>query len=107
MAHELCAEALRLATLLTEHRATATGEAHALDGDEFERLLSFAVARVSGRVAVLAGTGTANTRKTVAGTRRAQARGAKAPWRSIMRMAAGQMSPTPRSSSGQRRRIRA
>jgi RNA polymerase sigma-70 factor, ECF subfamily len=30
MAAELCAEALRLATLLTEHRATATGEAQAL-----------------------------------------------------------------------------
>jgi len=30
MAQELCAEALRLATLLTEHPATATGETHAL-----------------------------------------------------------------------------
>ena len=30
MTRELCAEALRLATLLTEHRATATGECHAL-----------------------------------------------------------------------------
>jgi RNA polymerase sigma-70 factor (ECF subfamily) len=30
MAQELCAEALRLATLLTEHRGTATGETHAL-----------------------------------------------------------------------------
>ena len=30
MAQELCAEALRLGTLLTEHRATATGETHAL-----------------------------------------------------------------------------
>ena len=30
MHHELCAEALRLATLLTAHPATATGETHAL-----------------------------------------------------------------------------
>lgn len=30
MAHELCAEALRLATLLTEYPGTATGETHAL-----------------------------------------------------------------------------
>ena len=30
MAQELCAEALRLATLLTEHPGTATGETHAL-----------------------------------------------------------------------------
>src|SRR5438094_55847 len=30
MAQELCAEALRLATLLTQHAATATGETHAL-----------------------------------------------------------------------------
>lgn len=30
MRRELCAEALRLATMLTEHRATATGECHAL-----------------------------------------------------------------------------
>ena len=58
--------------------AGSTGEAHALDGDEFERLLTFAVGRVGGRVPVLAGTGTANTRKTIAATRRAQGCGADA-----------------------------
>jgi len=58
--------------------AGSTGEAHALDGEEFERLLTFAVSRVAGRVPVLAGTGTANTRKTIAATRRAQACGATA-----------------------------
>jgi len=58
--------------------AGSTGEAHALDGSEFERLLEFAVARVGGRVPVLAGTGTANTLKTVQATRRAQAAGVDA-----------------------------
>lgn len=58
--------------------AGSTGEAHALDAAEFERLLAFAVERVRGRVPVLAGTGSANTRKTIAATRRAQALGADA-----------------------------
>jgi 4-hydroxy-tetrahydrodipicolinate synthase len=58
--------------------AGSTGEAHALDEDEFERLLRFAVERVAGRVPVIAGTGTANTRKTIAATRRAAACGADA-----------------------------
>jgi 4-hydroxy-tetrahydrodipicolinate synthase len=58
--------------------AGSTGEAHALDGDEFECLLRFAVDHVRGRVPVLAGTGTANTRKTIAATRRAQACGVDA-----------------------------
>ena len=58
--------------------AGSTGEAHALDTDEFERLVRFAVERVARRVPVLAGTGTANTRKTIAATRRAQACGADA-----------------------------
>lgn len=58
--------------------AGSTGEAHALDADEFERLLAFAVGRVSGRVPVLAGTGTANTRKTITATRRALDCGADA-----------------------------
>ena len=58
--------------------AGSTGEAHALDSSEFDRLLAFAVERVAGRVPVLAGTGTANTRKTIAATRRAQALGADA-----------------------------
>ncbi len=58
--------------------AGSTGEAHALAADEFEHLLRFAVERVAGRVPVLAGTGTANTRKTIVATRRAQACGADA-----------------------------
>ncbi len=58
--------------------AGSTGEAHALDQAEFDRLLAFAVAQVGGRVPVLAGTGTANTRKTIDATRRAQALGADA-----------------------------
>ena len=58
--------------------AGSTGEAHALDQAEFDRLLEFAVARVNARVPVLAGTGTANTRKTIAATRRAQSLGADA-----------------------------
>ncbi len=58
--------------------AGSTGEAHALETDEFDRLLACAVERVAGRVPVLAGTGTANTRKTIAATRRAQALGADA-----------------------------
>lgn len=58
--------------------AGSTGEAHALTADEFDRLLAFAVERVAGRVPVLAGTGTANTQKTIAATRRARALGADA-----------------------------
>ena len=58
--------------------AGSTGEAHALEQTEFDRLLAFAIERVRGRVPVLAGTGTANTRKTVAATRRAQSLGADA-----------------------------
>jgi 4-hydroxy-tetrahydrodipicolinate synthase len=58
--------------------AGSTGEAHALDQSEFERLLAFAVDRVGGRVPVLAGTGTANTQKTINATRRAQSLGVDA-----------------------------
>jgi 4-hydroxy-tetrahydrodipicolinate synthase len=58
--------------------AGSTGEAHALDNTEFDRLLAFAVERVRRRVPVLAGTGSANTRKTIAATRRAQNLGADA-----------------------------
>ena len=58
--------------------AGSTGEAHALSEIEFERALTFALERVAGRVPVLAGTGTANTRKTITATRRAQAIGADA-----------------------------
>lgn len=44
LARELCGEALRLAALLTEHRATATGESHALAA-----LISFQHARAAAR----------------------------------------------------------
>lgn len=56
--------------------AGSTGEAHALDDSEYDRLISFAVERVAHRVPVLAGTGTANTRKTIAMTKRARDLGA-------------------------------
>jgi 4-hydroxy-tetrahydrodipicolinate synthase len=58
--------------------AGSTGEAHALDDDEYDRLLAFAVKHVGGRVPVLAGTGHANTRKTIAITHRARDLGADA-----------------------------
>ena len=58
--------------------AGSTGEAHMLDHDEYERLLSFAVERVAKRIPVLAGTGEAATSKTVALTRRARELGADA-----------------------------
>ncbi|HEY3521841.1 MAG TPA: dihydrodipicolinate synthase family protein, partial [Rhodanobacteraceae bacterium] len=58
--------------------AGSTGEAHMLDGYEYERLLTFAVERVNGRVPVIAGTGEAATSKTIALTRRARALGADA-----------------------------
>ena len=58
--------------------AGSTGEAHALSEAEFERALGLALERVAGRVPVLAGTGTANTRKTIAASRRARAIGADA-----------------------------
>jgi len=56
--------------------AGSTGEAHALDQAEYDRLLTLAVKHVGGRMVVLAGTGGANTEKTVVATRRAQALGA-------------------------------
>jgi len=49
-----------------------------LEADEFDRLLTFAIERVAGRVPVIAGTGEAGTAKTVAATRHAQALGADA-----------------------------
>ncbi|WP_415206247.1 4-hydroxy-tetrahydrodipicolinate synthase [Rudaea sp.] len=58
--------------------AGSTGEAHALEQAEYDQLLRHAVARVGGRVTVIAGTGTANTRKTVELTKRAQGLGADA-----------------------------
>ena len=58
--------------------AGSTGEAHMLESGEFDRLLTFAVNHVAGRVPVIAGTGEAGTSKTVAMTRRAQSLGADA-----------------------------
>ncbi|WP_236886505.1 4-hydroxy-tetrahydrodipicolinate synthase [Dyella thiooxydans] len=58
--------------------AGSTGEAHMLEHDEFDTLLSFAVRHVDGRVPVIAGTGEAGTAKTVALTRRAASLGADA-----------------------------
>ncbi len=58
--------------------AGSTGEAHALDAGEYDRLLDAAVQTVAGRIPVVAGTGTANTRKTVIATQRARALGADA-----------------------------
>lgn len=56
--------------------AGSTGEAAALSDDEYELILRTAVARVAGRVPVLAGTGLSATAATVARTRRAAANGA-------------------------------
>ena len=58
--------------------AGSTGEAHMLEHDEFDRLLTFAIKHAAGRVPVIAGTGEAGTAKTVAATRRAHALGADA-----------------------------
>ena len=58
--------------------AGSTGEANALRDDEYETLLRRAVARVAGRIPVLAGTGLPNTAKTIALTRRAAACGVDA-----------------------------
>ncbi len=58
--------------------AGSTGEAHMLERDEFDRLLTYALERVAGRVPVVAGTGQAATSKTVRRTRRACELGADA-----------------------------
>ena len=55
--------------------AGSTGEAAALEDEEFSRLLECAVARVAKRVPVLAGSGLPATSKTIAQTRRAVAAG--------------------------------
>ena len=55
--------------------AGSTGEAAALDDAEYSALLEFAVARVGGRVPLLAGSGLSATRKTIAQTQRAGAAG--------------------------------
>ncbi|PJK14884.1 4-hydroxy-tetrahydrodipicolinate synthase [Lysobacteraceae bacterium NML07-0707] len=58
--------------------AGSTGEAAALDDDEYQSLLRAAVQQVAGRVPVLAGSGLANTAKTIALTRIAADCGADA-----------------------------
>lgn len=58
--------------------AGSTGEAAALDDAEFSALVEFAVARVGGRIPVLAGTGQSATAKTIAQTQRAKAASADA-----------------------------
>ena len=55
--------------------AGSTGETAALDEREYSGLLEFAVARIAGRLPVLAGTGLSATRKTIAQTQRAHAAG--------------------------------
>ena len=58
--------------------AGSTGEAAALGDDEYQNLLRAAVRQVAGRVPVLAGSGLANTAKTIELTRRAADCGADA-----------------------------
>ncbi len=58
--------------------AGSTGEAAALDADEFDRLLDATVRTVAGRVPVLAGCGQMNTAHTVARCRRAATLGVDA-----------------------------
>ncbi|WP_295361643.1 4-hydroxy-tetrahydrodipicolinate synthase [Arenimonas sp.] len=58
--------------------AGSTGEAAALGDEEYVALLRAAVARVAGRIPVLAGTGLSNTAKTIAQTRLARDHGANA-----------------------------
>ena len=55
--------------------AGSTGEAAALDDEEFSALVRFCVSRVAGRCVVAAGTGHSATRRTIAMTRRAAAEG--------------------------------
>lgn len=58
--------------------AGSTGEAHALSADEFDALVEHATRHIAGRIPVLAGTGGANTAKTLHTSRRAQQLGADA-----------------------------
>ena len=55
--------------------AGSTGEAAALDDEEFSALVRFCVSRVAGRCVVAAGTGHASTRRTISMTQRAAAEG--------------------------------
>lgn len=58
--------------------AGSTGEAAALADAEFSELLEFAVARVAGRVPVIAGTGQSATARTIVQTQRARQAGVDA-----------------------------
>ncbi len=58
--------------------AGSTGEAAALDNDEYARLIETAARLVDGRIPVLAGTGLSATAKTIAQTRLAKDSGANA-----------------------------
>lgn len=58
--------------------AGTTGESATLSGDEFDLVVSTVIGRVSGRVPVIAGTGSPDTGKTVFQTRRAASLGADA-----------------------------
>lgn len=58
--------------------AGSTGEAAALDEQEYAQLIAFVANRVNGRVPVLAGTGLPSTYKTIAQTKRAREAGADA-----------------------------
>lgn len=57
--------------------AGSTGEASTLADEEYDEILRRAVARIGGRVPVLAGTGLSGTARTVALTRRAARQGAQ------------------------------
>ena len=58
--------------------AGSTGEAHALEVAELDRLVRYAVSSIAGRVPVIVGTGGANTAKTVRATQHARELGADA-----------------------------
>lgn len=58
--------------------AGSTGEAAALENDEFSALVAFVARHVAARVPVLAGTGLQSTQKTITQTRRARDAGADA-----------------------------
>jgi len=58
--------------------AGSTGEANALEDDEYDAILATAASHAGGRIPVIAGTGLATTAKTIALTRRAMGQGADA-----------------------------
>lgn len=58
--------------------AGTTGESVTLSGAEFDLLVGTAIRHIDGRIPVIAGTGTADTRKTIERTQRAERLGADA-----------------------------